>query len=199
MKKYPMGTVASESRRRLLAGVAGVGALAALGAGRALARPLGSSARARAGGAPRRHARRAAVVCASGQGSADQEVLPSAEFRDPDPVLPHGDYAERRVLRALAPRRHPRIEGQGLRAHGRRRERRPRSQIHARPAEEGIQAGRDHRGVASARATAAACSSRTLPASSGAWAPWATRYGAACACATCWRKPGSRAMRSRWC
>ncbi len=43
MKKYPMGTVASESRRRLLAGIAGVGAMAALGAGRALAAPLGSS------------------------------------------------------------------------------------------------------------------------------------------------------------
>ena len=44
MKKYPMGTVASESRRRLLAGVAGVGALAAFGAGRALAAPSGSTA-----------------------------------------------------------------------------------------------------------------------------------------------------------
>ena len=44
MKKYPMGTVGSESRRRLLAGVAGAGALAAFGAGRALAAPLGGSA-----------------------------------------------------------------------------------------------------------------------------------------------------------
>ena len=44
MKKYPMGTVGSESRRRLLAGVAGVGALAAFGRGRAFAAPLGGSA-----------------------------------------------------------------------------------------------------------------------------------------------------------
>jgi sulfite dehydrogenase (cytochrome) subunit A len=44
MKKYPMGKVASESRRRLLAGVAGVGAMAAFGAGRALAAPSGSTA-----------------------------------------------------------------------------------------------------------------------------------------------------------
>ena len=43
MKKPQMGAIASESRRRLLAGMAGVGALAALGGGKALAAPVGSS------------------------------------------------------------------------------------------------------------------------------------------------------------
>jgi sulfite dehydrogenase len=43
MKKTPVSTVSSESRRRLLAGAAGAGALAAFGATRALAAPLGSS------------------------------------------------------------------------------------------------------------------------------------------------------------
>lgn len=43
MKKTPVSAVSSESRRRLLAGAAGAGALAAFGATRALAAPLGSS------------------------------------------------------------------------------------------------------------------------------------------------------------
>ena len=147
MKKYPMGTVASESRRRLLAGVAGVGAMAAFGLAGAGC-PARQFRRARAGRTPRRHARRAALRYPSGQGSADQEDLPPAEFRDPAQVFPNSDHAERCVLRALAPRRHSRTVGQGLEAHGRRRERRARTDIHARAAEEGIQTGRNHRGVA---------------------------------------------------
>ena len=43
MKKYPSRVIGSESRRRLLAGVAGISTLAALGPGRALAAPLGGS------------------------------------------------------------------------------------------------------------------------------------------------------------
>ncbi len=44
MKKYPLGALGSESRRRLLAGAAGAGALAAFGAGRAFAASSGSTA-----------------------------------------------------------------------------------------------------------------------------------------------------------
>lgn len=43
MKKTPVSRVSNESRRRLLAGAAGAGAVAAFGATRALAAPLGSS------------------------------------------------------------------------------------------------------------------------------------------------------------
>ena len=42
-----------------------------------------------------------------------------------------------------------------------------------------LRAGRRSPRSANARATAAGCSSRTSPASNGAWAPWATRSGAA--------------------
>ena len=47
--------------------------------------------------------------------AADQARLPPAQLRDTDRVLPRGDHAERRVLRALPPLRHPRRDRQAAR------------------------------------------------------------------------------------
>ena len=85
---------------------------------------------------------------------------------------------ERRVLRALPPRRHSRGRRQELDARGRRRRRQRQHRTQPRRSPEGFQRSRSPPS-ASARATGAGCSSRTCPASNGATAQWATRAGRA--------------------
>ncbi len=93
--------VSFDRRGFLLTGAAGLAAASA-------SVPAHACRRCRSG--PGRAARRHAGVLGSGgaarQGAADQEVLPSAQLRDPGQLLQRGVHAQRCIFRALSPGRH---------------------------------------------------------------------------------------------
>ena len=84
-------------------------------------------------------------------------------YETPDRDFPHRDHAQRRVLRALSPRRHSRRSTPDLVAHRRRRGGRAAGRAHPRRAADEIPSRSRSPRSASAPAIGAGCSSRMWP------------------------------------